>query len=168
MPTPSLYDDPNPVWPIRPALPADLDVLHAILWPDAPRDWVAALLRRCQQHALQGRGLGVVVLAEPAGPVAAYGQLTLWPRAAEISDLMVAATYRGRGIGTAMIQYLTRTARDMRASRVEIGVAQDNPRARALYVRLGFVPDRVLPAPQPGEASIDVLAAPLHRPGAKL
>lgn len=101
--------------------------------------WVYELVSRARQQALQGRGLGVVVTTNDRHTLIAYGQVTLWLRAAEISDLMVAAPYRSQGIGTTMIQYLVRVARDMHASKVEIGAMMENTRALALYRRLGFI-----------------------------
>ena len=68
----------------------------------------------------------------------------MWPRAAEISDLFVNAAYRSRGVGTEIILYLTEAARELNVSMLEIGVALSNPRARALYRRLGFVDERTL------------------------
>ena len=73
-----------------------------------------------------------------------FGLLTLWPRAAEISDLVVNAQYRGQGIGSAIITYLTETARDLQVRTLEIGVALSNPRALALYRRLGFTDHRTI------------------------
>ena len=54
------------------------------------------------------------------------------------SDLVVNARFRGQGIGTAIIQFLTEAAHDLNATMVEIGVALSNTRALALYRRLGF------------------------------
>ena len=83
------------------------------------------------------RGLGLVVVGEDDVPLA-YGQYTLWPTCAEISDLVVAEPLRGQGVGTALIQTLVKRARGRGAEAFEIGVAMDNPRAAALYRRLGF------------------------------
>lgn len=129
---------PDPAVHLRPVLGADADPLHALGWPERSRASVDQLIVRAQHYAREGRGLGIVVVND-AGKVRGYGQLTLWPRTGEISDLVVAAPDRGRGLGTAMIQYLTRAARDLHAPQLEIGAALSNPRALALYRRLGFV-----------------------------
>lgn len=129
---------PDPTVRMRPVLGADADTLHTLGWPERPRASIDQLIVRAQQYAREGRGLGIVVV-NAAGHVRGYGQLTLWPRTGEISDLVVAPADRGRGYGTAMIQYLTRAARDLHAPQLEIGAALSNPRALALYRRLGFV-----------------------------
>ncbi len=84
----------------------------------------------------QGRALGIVAVCD--GDVIAYGQITLWPHTAEISDLIVTELWRSKGIGTLLIHRLIEAARDWQMPLVEIGVALDNPRALALYQRLGF------------------------------
>jgi ribosomal protein S18 acetylase RimI-like enzyme len=73
-----------------------------------------------------------------------YGQLTIWPRTTEISDLIIAPDYRGSGIGTAIIGGLVDKVRSLHLPHVEIGVALSNPRALALYQRLGFKQDRII------------------------
>jgi ribosomal protein S18 acetylase RimI-like enzyme len=73
-----------------------------------------------------------------------FGMLTLWPRAAEISDLIVCPQHRSRGIGSRIIVYLTERAREMHVQTLEIGVACANPRALALYRRLGFADRRTI------------------------
>ncbi len=128
---------PDPGVRIRPVLAADADALHRIGWPDRTRASIDQLIARVQQYAREGRGLGVVV-TDSRQMVRGYGQILLWPRTAEISDLVVAAPDRGRGYGTALIQFLARAARDMHAPQIEIGAALSNPRALALYRRLGF------------------------------
>jgi ribosomal protein S18 acetylase RimI-like enzyme len=45
---------------------------------------------------------------------------------------------RSRGIGTALIAEAERRAAARGFSRIGLGVADDNPRAAALYLRLGF------------------------------
>jgi ribosomal protein S18 acetylase RimI-like enzyme len=82
-----------------------------------------------------------VAVGREAKDVQGFGQMTLWPRGGEISDLVVGSCYRRRGLGTAIIQYLVQVAREMYASSVEIGVAMDNTAALALYRRLGFTDD---------------------------
>ena len=84
----------------------------------------------------QGFGLGVVAVDDEGAY--AYGQMTCWPRCGEISDLIVSEPLRDRGTGTALIGYLIEAARSMGVTCVEIGAALDNPRAAALYRRLGF------------------------------
>lgn len=134
---PLVLQAPNPEIIVRPVLANDVDSLHAHCWPDRLYNYVHHLVIRAQQRSRQGQGLGVVVV-NPHNQAVGYGQITLWPSCAEISDLIVAEKYRRRGFGTAIIQYLARAAFEMHAEAVEIGAALSNPGAVNLYRRLGF------------------------------
>ncbi len=127
---------------LRRSLPRDAAELQAACWPEWSLDSVRELLVRAEGITGQGRGLGVV--ACHGHHILGYGQLTLWPRAAEISDLIVTPAHRGNGVGTAIIEYLIDQARAWHISCVEIGAALSNPRAMALYQRLGFAEDRIV------------------------
>lgn len=129
---------PNPALRIRPVQLMDAETLHDLCWPERSLAAIYQLVTRAMQYARQGRGLGVVVTGEHNLPHA-YGQLTIWPQCGEISDLIVAPPLRSQGIGTAIIQYLARAAREMHAPCLEIGAALSNPGAVALYRRLGFI-----------------------------
>ncbi len=121
---------------IRPAVLDDAVCLQQTCWPERPLDAITEFLQRTQKLAAQRRGTGAV--AEYNGIVCGFGLLTLWPRTAEISDLIVAPAYRDQGIGTRMIDYLAGVAVNLNAAILEIGVAVTNPRALVLYQRLGF------------------------------
>jgi len=121
---------------IRPVHLSDALSLHKMCWPERPLHHIGKLLERTQKLAFSRRGLGVVAIRDSV--VCGFGMLTLWPRAAEISDLIVNPGYRDQGIGSMIITQLTETARNLHAQMVEIGVALSNPRALALYRRLGF------------------------------
>ncbi len=127
---------------IRPVRTEDAPHLRRTCWPEHPQSEVAVLLQRAEKLRKKRRGLGVVAIRE--GVIYGFGMLTLWPRAAEISDLVVNARFRGQGVGTAIIQFLTDAARDLNASIVEIGVALSNTRALRLYRRLGFRDHRTI------------------------
>jgi ribosomal protein S18 acetylase RimI-like enzyme len=135
---PLALQPPNPKISIRLVRLTDVTSLRATCWPERSFESVHRFITRARQNAGQGRGLSVVAVGN-AGMVYGYGQFTLWPRCGEISDLIVAPAYRGRGIGTAMIQYLVRSAREMNAECIEIGAFTSNTGAIALYRRLGFV-----------------------------
>ncbi len=128
---------PNPAIAIRPVRAADAPALRAACWPERDFEAVYRFIMRARQAAAQGRGLGVAALTAD-GLAMGYGQLMQWPRCAEISDLIVTPDQRGLGTGTAIIQYLTRAAREMQTGCVEIGVQEHNTGALALYRRLGF------------------------------
>jgi ribosomal protein S18 acetylase RimI-like enzyme len=56
-----------------------------------------------------------------------------------IGHLGVDPALRGQGIGEAMVGYLLKAAAASRATRAVLDVSVENPRAQALYERLGFV-----------------------------
>lgn len=124
---------------------ADLDPLRHNFWPQRSAPHCREMLERVLYAQEQGRGLGVVVSeVNSPGALLAYGQYLRWTRCAEISDLIVAEAYRNRGIGTAIIRYLLAQAINAGITCVEIGAANSNPRALALYRRLGFVDKQTL------------------------
>lgn len=134
---------PSVAWRLRPALPPDAPALQRACLPYQPLEYVQNLLQRCQQAALNRHGLGLVAVL-PDGGVIGFGQLTIWPHRAEISDLIVGEMWRGQGIGSALITRLLNAAREMAVTEAEIGVSLGNRRARALYHRLGFRDHRTI------------------------
>ncbi len=136
---PLALQPPAPGVKIRPVLLADINMLNEYCWPQQP-DFARGLVKRALRLAQQGRGLGVVV--EVDDTVCGYGQLTLWPGCGEISDLTIAETHRNKGLGTAVIRHLVRSAQDMHLPCIEIGAAKRNLGALALYRRLGFRDNR--------------------------
>jgi ribosomal protein S18 acetylase RimI-like enzyme len=121
---------------VRPVQLSDAEPLQQMCWPERSLDSITELLIRAERLAQTRRGLGVVGVR--GATACAFGMLTLWPRTAEISDLIVNAQYRSQGIGSQVITYLTEAARTLHTQILEIGVALSNPRALALYRRLGF------------------------------
>ena len=142
--TPTGLQPPDPSLAIRPVEPTDLDALLTGCWADRSYDVGRWLVSRVLRNQQAERGTGAV-LTDVAGAIIGFGQLTIWPRCGEISDLFVRAEYRSQGYGTALIQYMVQAARQMKGvTCVEIGAAESNPRALALYRRLGFVDERVI------------------------
>lgn len=127
---------------VRPVQLTDSDALRETCWPDRPLTSVSELIHRTKKMALRDRGLGVVAVYD--GMPRGFGMLTVWPRAAEISDLIVTPDCRGQGIGTQIITYLTDAACRLQVETLEIGVALSNPRALALYRRLEFSDNRII------------------------
>jgi ribosomal protein S18 acetylase RimI-like enzyme len=84
----------------------------------------------------QGSGMGLVV-CDVQDQALGYGQWLRHQDYAEISDLYIMQTERGKGLGTALIQHLTRSAAGKR-SQIQIAVDQDNLSALRLYLALGF------------------------------
>jgi ribosomal protein S18 acetylase RimI-like enzyme len=98
--------------------------------------------------AAQADGLCTVLVAEVGGRVVGTGMLRAERRDAvvverlgslpEISNLQVHPDERGRGHGTALVEAACALVAGQGGSRVGIGVADDNPDAARLYLRLGF------------------------------
>jgi GNAT superfamily N-acetyltransferase len=82
-------------------------------------------------------GSGTFVIECDGGPV---GRLRLVdsPDCLEVAGLQLLPSAQSSGIGTAV---LLRLAADAAPRPLTLGVEKDNPRARALYERLGFAPD---------------------------
>lgn len=59
-------------------------------------------------------------------------------RTAYIANVAVAPAFRGREIGARLLQHLHEEARAMGMARCMLDVSMENPRAEALYARLGY------------------------------
>ncbi|MET9020062.1 GNAT family N-acetyltransferase [Actinopolymorpha sp. NPDC004070] len=82
-----------------------------------------------------------LVVCTPTGVPVAKGAIN-WdeiPGAGVISTLSVRAELRSIGIGSILIRASEERIRERGLSRSEIGAEENNPRARALYERLGYV-----------------------------
>lgn len=60
------------------------------------------------------------------------------PQIPEFYCLTVMEPFRCRGIGTALIEFMEKTARTRGFTQLGLGVAYSNPRAHALYLSLGY------------------------------
>ena len=60
------------------------------------------------------------------------------PPVAYIDSIAVQATYRGRGLGRAMMEHVRRAALEQGAERVKLHVRASNQAAQAFYRALGF------------------------------
>ena len=136
----------------RAAKPEDLSPLYHACYSHYALPYFAASYQRILRE--QKAGHSVQLVAEVAGQgIVGSGQLVRYTDArAEIADLAVAASWRDQGMGTALIQVLTRIAREAGIRQLEIGVTEDNRRAQDLYRRLGFVPFREVELPGGGLA----------------
>jgi GNAT superfamily N-acetyltransferase len=75
----------------------------------------------------------VEIDGEPAGRL----RVTREPGVIELAGIQLLPRYQSRGVGTMLITRLIDEARGTGA-RLELRAEPDNPRARALYERLGF------------------------------
>jgi ribosomal protein S18 acetylase RimI-like enzyme len=113
--------------------------LAQLVWEEGARDAFLEHQFSAQDHHYRsnypGATLDVIELdGEPAGRLYVYrGE-----RDIRIMDIALAPSFRGRGIGTGLLEELIQEARSSGRS-LSIHVEQQNP-ARSLYDRLGFVP----------------------------
>jgi ribosomal protein S18 acetylase RimI-like enzyme len=117
---------------IRPAAPTDYEAyvrLYAALEvPDAPvnRDaWAELLVPR-------------TVVADSSGEVVAYGYARRGASGLHVSQVVVAAAWRGQRLGEEVMRALGRRGRADGASRWSLNVKVENTSAQRLYERLGF------------------------------
>jgi ribosomal protein S18 acetylase RimI-like enzyme len=88
--------------------------------------------------------LGRLWLVEEAGAVAGYIALTFgWSieyqgRDAFIDDLYLRSAFRGRGLGTRVMEEVEAEARALGVQALHLEVARDNRAGQALYFRRGF------------------------------
>lgn len=127
---------------VRPVQMSDATPLKKSCWDERPLPDIEEFLYRCLRMAEFGRAS--MLVAEVEGQVIGFGMLSQLGKRAEISDLIVQPRWRNQGIGTLLIQRLLVSAQQMPINTVEIGVAQRNSRALALYQRLGFTPFQTL------------------------
>ncbi len=127
---------------LRPATPSDAVAMHLNLWPDISLGDVEIRLRSLTEQSGRQRAWAVVAVAEDQ--MVGFGQLSRWGNRGEICNLIVRENCRSQGIGSALIFRLIDTAQAHHLHDVEIGGAVSNPRAVALYRRLGFQEERRL------------------------
>ncbi len=127
--------------------------LHAACYPEKSFTQFRAHFAHLLDWQANGRCHWLVGI-DKNNQIVASGQLVLYPHGAELANLSVTASRRNEGIGAALIEALTAVARSFDLSGLEIGVAERNGRALALYQRLGFTEDRRLLIPNAETAII--------------
>jgi ribosomal protein S18 acetylase RimI-like enzyme len=80
----------------------------------------------------EGRVVGIAVCFEAFSTFAGRPLLN-------IHDLAVTVEYRGRGVGTMLLDAVAERARELSCCRVTLEVDTENPGAKKLYERSGFV-----------------------------
>jgi GNAT superfamily N-acetyltransferase len=120
-----------------PARPTDALDLRRNCFPQRPLCEIAEYLRWCTER--QAKGHIVCLVAKVDNQAVANGQLTILRSEGEIGSLVVAAPYRRKGIGTALLQALIAKAREANVHTIEITARADTPWIEAWYRRIGFV-----------------------------
>ena len=130
---------------VRRATVDDVDLVVAMLVEVAGEGrWIATeapvdVERRRRRMAADVDAEDAVVLVAEAG-VEPVGQLGLHLAPYGVADLgmLVAAGWRGRGVGTALLDEAVRRAREAGAHKIALQVWPHNTAAIALYERFGF------------------------------
>ncbi|ROR74156.1 GNAT family N-acetyltransferase [Bogoriella caseilytica] len=125
---------------IRQATPADVELAARREPPGAD---IAT-----RHFARQQRGEAVYLVARDREEILGGELLIIDGNAAGIPEarlpllrhLHVEPAYRNRGVGAALMAAAEEVARERGFTRVSLIVGVDNPRARQLYLRLGYVP----------------------------
>jgi RimJ/RimL family protein N-acetyltransferase len=138
-------EEPPPAVTVRPATADDVDAMVAMLVEVAGEGrWIGTedpvdTERRRRRMAADVEASDVVLLVAEAGgePV---GQLGLELARYGVADLgmLVAAGWRGRGVGTALLAEAVRRARAAGAHKIALQVWPHNAAAIALCERFGF------------------------------
>jgi RimJ/RimL family protein N-acetyltransferase len=136
---------------IRPAVPADAEALVALAdavagesegWLITDSSWRSAAEERRYLRALRRYAHAAVFVAESDGGVVARLSVARdpHPASAHVADLglMVAAGWRRRGIGRALLQQAVNWARESGIRKLELHVFPHNEPAIALYESFGF------------------------------
>ena len=113
------------------------DDLHELEWSGGTHHVIA--LATALEAALAG-DTALVCIELANGKLVAVGGVDFrkHPAKGELWMLSVRETFQSLGLGTRLISALEGRARDHGCSTARIGVEHDNPRALALYRRLGY------------------------------
>lgn len=143
---------------VRRGLPADLPTLTGMVEKYYEFDGIQFLNSRVKDALLpllESESVGVIWLAEIDGSPVGYAALTygysieFGGREATVDELFVSSTYRGAGVGTALLNALLAYARAEGVVGVSAEVERTNLRAQKFYQRHGFsVRDQYLWATQ--------------------
>jgi GNAT superfamily N-acetyltransferase len=144
---------------IRPAIADDLQFLVATVariaefgetaWRDRAT-MISIDTKNIEQELLAPKPGSVILVAQDAAGtllgfihlVSEMGYFSIQPHA-HIGDLAVVPGKEGQGVGAALLQAAEAWAREHDFSQLDLNVFVQNPRARALYERMGFVADIV-------------------------
>lgn len=134
--------------PIRRAVPEDAEAILPMateLYAMEELAFEPARARVALGRLLGEPGLGFVVVADdPAGGLAGYAictfgfDLEFAGRDAFVTEVLVAAPWRGQGLGPLLLEALEREAAACDVHALHLLVRPDNPKALAIYHARGF------------------------------
>ena len=99
---------------------------------------------RALEKILSDESVGRIHVAREGGKVVAMASLIYGISTAEgglaasFEDMIVLPGYRGKGVGTALLEYVIAEARKQGVLRLMLLTDRQNKRAQALYRKLGF------------------------------
>jgi ribosomal-protein-alanine N-acetyltransferase len=124
---------------VRKAVPGDAVQIAEVERVVAAHPWsLSQVLNSCRSENHR-----VWVLESDTGAVAGFAVCQLVAGEASVLNIGVLPKYQGRGRGTALLRYVLRAVREMKARRCLLEVRCGNDRAIALYRKMGFTEDGV-------------------------
>jgi GNAT superfamily N-acetyltransferase len=130
---------------VRAATPEDAEAIARLLHDfneefGDPTPGPAVLAERMRQLLAEGDTAVLLGGAGPDGLAVLRFRPAIWTQALEcyLAELYVVPPSRGRGLGRRLLQAAIACARSRRASHIELGTAETDVVARALYESLGF------------------------------
>lgn len=122
-------------WRLRRAAEGDIETIAAIEAESFSDPWSAASFR-----SLVSRGTVWFMVATDDATAGVLGYILVWFAAdeAELANIAVAPSVRGRGIGGGMLDSALAAASDRGTARMFLEVRDSNLAARALYHSRGF------------------------------
>lgn len=113
----------------------DLDAVVSIEKSSFSNPWTREMYLR----ELQNPDVSFLyVLREPAHGIVAFCSFWLILDEIHINNLAVRDDFRGRGVGTALLEFVMQAGANRGAARATLEVRRSNEPARRLYERLGF------------------------------
>lgn len=116
--------------------PEHVPTVHALETVLFPLDaWPEAMFRDELAHPEWRRYWGV---RTSDGELVGYCGAQYMPRLADVQTIGILPAHEGRGLGSFLLRLMVERAAAWGATDLLLEVRQDNPRARALYLRHGF------------------------------
>lgn len=117
----------------REAVESDIDRIVSIETASMSNPWTynSYLEAVDSEHAF-------ILVAEESGDVAGFSVFYLTPPECELPDIVVAESYRGKGLGTLLLNESIHKLEALGMDTIFLEVRESNTPARALYNKIGF------------------------------